>query len=73
MVLIKAGNGKLPDGPQYDWEIKDTDDQGCRVMVAIRGWELTRPYPVMMTSADAKTAAEKLAAELLFLIKTFQK
>ena len=70
MALIGSGNGEIPDGPTYGWKLEDTDEKGCRVTVAIWGWKLIRPYPVMLASAEAKTEAEKLARELLFLINS---
>ncbi len=70
MAVINSGIGEVPDGPPYKWTVQDTVGPGCRVTVAIGGWELTRPFPAMLTSAEAKTAADKIAADLLVIIKS---
>ena len=68
MPLIEAGNGEIRDGPRYNWQLEDADGPGCHLTVAIGEWKLTRPYPTMLTSAEATTEAEKLAPTLLISI-----
>ncbi len=72
MALRDSGKVEKPNGPRYRWKLEDADGLGCRVTVEIGRFGFVRSYPTMLTSAEAKTVAEKLATGLLFLIKTIQ-
>jgi len=72
MALRDSGTVEIPDGPRCRWKLEDANGKGCRVTVEIGRLGFVRSYPAMLTSAEAKTAAEKLAPGLLFMIKTFQ-
>ncbi len=68
MAIIHNGSGKI-EGINYFWSLKDTDDNGSRVEVTIAKWDMSRPFPTVLSLADATKVAEALASSLFATIQ----